>query len=170
MQGSTPDRRISFFPLKSDVMALAVSPDDSAALRMQEPASEGTPEMPGAPMWMSVPANLLQSGDLPEHARPFAHSMERAESVMISFVPDRQHLAAKLDVRCRNGQDAAELASQLSRATELLRQMLEREHQKPDPAGFSGILTAGTFHSEGSRVYGYWPIEPAFLDALFAGS
>jgi hypothetical protein len=35
MTGSTPERRISFFPVRSNLMALAVSPDESAALRLR---------------------------------------------------------------------------------------------------------------------------------------
>ena len=34
MTGSAPERLISFFPLRVNLMALAVSQDDSAALRM----------------------------------------------------------------------------------------------------------------------------------------
>ena len=48
--------------------------------------------------------------------------------------------------------------------------MMERDHQRPDPAGLSGVLTAGSFRSDGVRVFGYWPIEPAFLDNILAAS
>jgi hypothetical protein len=174
MQGSTPDRRISFVPVQTNLMALAVSADDSAALRMQESAPGPVPDMPpgvlAAPVWMSVPAALLQSGDLPESARPFARSMAQAEAVFLSFAPDGQRLAAKLEVHCRSGQVASDLASELSRTTALLRQMMERDHQKADPAGLGGVLTRGTFRSDGARVLGDWPIEPAFLDTIFGGS
>ena len=34
VQGSTPERRISFLPLRNDVMALAVGTDDMAATRL----------------------------------------------------------------------------------------------------------------------------------------
>jgi hypothetical protein len=174
MQGSTPDRRISFVPIQTNLMALAVSADDSAALRMQESAPGPVPDMPSgvlaAPVWLSVPATLLQSGDLPEGARPFARSMAQAQAVFLSFAPDGPRLAAKLEVHCRSGQDASALASQLSRTTELLRQMMARDHQKADPAGLSGVLTRGTFRSEGARVFGDWPIEPAFMDSIFGGS
>ncbi|MGD0348685.1 MAG: hypothetical protein ABSA85_18145, partial [Terracidiphilus sp.] len=35
MSGSTPERKISFFPLRPNLMGLAVSPDDSAAIDLQ---------------------------------------------------------------------------------------------------------------------------------------
>jgi hypothetical protein len=46
--------------------------------------------------------------------------------------------------------------------------MIEREHQKPNPVDLSGVLTSGTFRSEGRRVAGTWPIERAFIENLFA--
>jgi hypothetical protein len=170
MQGSTPQRRISFFPLQSRLMALAVSEDESAALRMQDLAAGPEPEVPDAPVWMTVPASLLKSGEgLPAGTRPFARSLESAESVVISFVPDGKRLAAKLNVRCRNSQDAAELVSQLSRITNLLREMIQRENQKPNPADLSGVLTSGSFRHDGVRVFGYWPIERSFVENMLGG-
>ncbi|PWU03842.1 MAG: hypothetical protein C5B51_18130 [Terriglobia bacterium] len=166
MQGSTPQRRISFFPLQSKLMALAVSEDESAALRMQELASGPDPELPSAPVWMSVPPSVLESNDLPAGTRPFARSMERAESVLISFAPEGKRLAATLNVRCRTAQDAADLVSQLSRTTALLRQMIERENHKPNPGDLSGVLTSGAFRNDGVRVFGYWPIERSFIENL----
>jgi hypothetical protein len=174
VQGSTPERRISFFPLEPNLMALAVSPDESAVVRLRDAAPGPAPEIPAgllhSPAWMSIPASLLRSGDLPEGARPFARSMDRAESVFLSFAPEGKRLAARLDVRCRTNGDAASLAIQLSRTTALLREMMGRERQTPDPAGLSGVLTAGSFHSEGSHVFGHWPIELEFVDKILAGS
>ena len=76
MQGSVADRHISFFPLQSNLMALAISPDDSAAVRMQEAVEGSIPEIPDAPVWFSIPPELLHSSDLPEGAQPFARSLE----------------------------------------------------------------------------------------------
>jgi hypothetical protein len=174
VEGSTPERRISFFPLQTNLMALAVSADESAAVRLRDAAPGPVPEIPAgllkAPAWMSIPAALLRSSDLPEGARPFTRSMDQAESVVLSFVPEGRRITARLDVRCRTSGDAATLASQLSQTTALLRQTMARDRQGADPAGLSGVLTAGTFRSDGPRVLGYWPIEPAFLNNILAGS
>jgi len=61
MQGSAPDRRISFFAVQSSLMALAVSEDESAALRMQNTAAGPAAEVPNAPVWIAVPSSVLQS-------------------------------------------------------------------------------------------------------------
>ncbi len=170
VQGSTPERRISFFPLQSQLMALAVSEDDSAALRLQQAAGGPDTELPEAPVWMELPVSLLKSGEgLPPGTRSFARTLENAESVTLSFVPEGQRLAAKLNVRCRSSQDASDLAAQLSRVTALLRQMIEREHHKPNAADLSGVLTSGSFRNEGARVFGYWPIERAFVENMLGG-
>jgi hypothetical protein len=170
MQGSTADRRISFFPVQSDLMALAVSPDDSAALRMQGRSSAPPVDVPQAPVWMLFPGAALRTlNDLPAGTKPFARAMEHADSVTLAFVPEGQRLAAHLNVHCRSAQDATELVSQLSQTTDLLRKMITREHQTPNPADFSGVLTSGTFRSEGTRVVGYWPIERAFVVNMLGG-
>ena len=165
MEGSAPERRISFFPVLSNLMALAVSQDESAALRMTTQVSAANRELPGAPVWLSIPPSTLKSGEnLPAGTGMFARGMEQAESVTLAFAPEGARIAARLDVRCRNEQDAADAAARLAKATALLREMIEREHQTPNPADLSGVLTAGAFRAEGRRVLGYWPIERAFID------
>jgi hypothetical protein len=171
MIGSTVERRISFFPVRSNLMALAVSPDESAALRLNSVVSGPDPQVPVAPVWLSIPTSVLKSSDsLPTSTRMFASSMERAETVTLAFAPEGDRLAARLNVRCRNEQEAADLASQLTRTTSLLREMMEREHQKPNPADLSGVLTSGAFRNEGRRVLGYWPIERVFVQNVLGGS
>jgi hypothetical protein len=170
MTGSAPERRISFFPVRSNLMALAVSPDESAALRLNNAVSGPDPQIPAAPVWLSIPSSMLKSGDsLPAGTRMFASGMERAETVTLAFAPEGRGLAARLEVRCRDDQAAGDLASQLTRTTSLLREMMERERRKPDPADLSGVLTSGAFRNEGRRVLGYWPIERAFVQSVLGG-
>jgi len=168
MQGSVADRHISFFPLQSNLMALAISPDDSAAVRMQEAVEGSIPEIPDAPVWFSIPPELLHSSDLPEGAQPFARSLENADSVVLSLAPEGKQVAARMNVRCRTNKDATELTSELSKATALLRTVIEREHRTPNPTDLSGVLASGAFLSADSRVMGYWRIEQAFFENLLS--
>ncbi len=170
MTGSTSDRRISFFPIQSGLMALAVSQDDSAALRMNTPSPTHLPEVPNAPVWISIPASILRSKEeLPAGTQMFAEGMEHAESVTIAFTPDGDRLSANLSILCQTEADAAGLASQLVRTTMLLRDLIAREHQRPNSADLSGVLTAGSFRSKGRRVLGYWPVDRAFIENLLSG-
>jgi hypothetical protein len=170
MTGSTPERRISFFPLRSGVMAMAVSTDDFAVQRLATPGSGPDPEVPHAPLWLSIPPSVLKSGEsLPEGTRMFAHSMDRADSVSLELAPEGNRLAMRLNVLCRTGEDAAQVASELARITALLRELIQREHQTPNSGDLSGVLTSGSFKAEGKRVSGYWPIERKFVENMLTG-
>jgi len=168
--GSTAERRISFFPLQPNLMALAVSQDESAALRMNDVASGPDPETPNAPIWLSLPQSALRSrGNLPSGTQMFARVLEKAQGATLWVAPDGKEFAALLNARCASVNDAVEVASDLTKATMLMRRMIESEHQTPNPADFSGPLTAGTFHNEGSRVVGKWPIQRVLVENLFSG-
>jgi hypothetical protein len=170
MPGSMPEKRISFFPLQSDIMAMAVSDDDAAALRMNDVDGRPDAEIPNAPIWLSIPPSVVKSGQsLPPGTQMFARSLERARTVTLFIAQEGDHFAAKLNVRCATDSDATALAAELNKTTGLLREMIAREHQKPNPADLSGFLTSGAFRSEGTRASGYWRIERALIENLLGG-
>ena len=169
MRGSGPQRQISFFELQAGVMGLAVSPEGLAARRLQQEPSGSNPEIPGDPVWLSVPTSFLRSGQLPEGTHMFARSIERAERVTLALSAAGSQLTARLDVRCHTGQEAEDIASQLTQATIKLREMIQREHQTPNPADLSGVLSSGSFRSEGRRVIGSWPIDRRFVENVLGG-
>jgi hypothetical protein len=107
MDGSTPERRISFFPLQTNLMAMAASPDGWAANWMNEPARNARQlQIPIRPVWLSIPsATLKKSGQLPEGTRLFAKAMEDAENVILALGPQGQSFEANLEVTCRSSRD-----------------------------------------------------------------
>jgi hypothetical protein len=170
MVGSTPDRRISFFPVQSNLMALAVSPQEDAAHRMSDIDPRPDQEVPNAPIWISIPPAIVSSGQsLPAGTQMFARSLKRAQAVTLAIVPESGRFAAKLNVRCGSDSDANDLAAELNKTTALLRELITKEHQTPNPADLSGFLTSGAFRSQGSRVNGYWPMERALIENLLGG-
>ena len=171
MSGSTPERKISFFPLRPNLMGLAVGPDESAAVDLQSTAARRRAlELPNAPVWVSIPPALLKTGnDMPPGTRMFAHTMEDADDVSIAMAPSGNRFEARLIVRCRSERQAAELAAQLGAITAMLREMIAREHQTPNPRDLSGVLTSGTFNNLGTRVLGSWPLEKGFVEGLLGG-
>jgi hypothetical protein len=171
MSGSTPERKISFFPLRPDLMGLAVSADDSAATDLQAKASRRRVlGVPDAPVWVSIPPAVLKNGaDLPAGTRMFARSMENAQDISIAMAAAGGRFEARLSVQCQSEQKAAELAAELQRITAMLRDMITREKQTPNPQDLSGVLTAGSFSHAGPRVTGSWPVERGFLERLVGG-
>jgi hypothetical protein len=170
MAGSSSEKRISFFPMQTNLMAMAVSDDDVAALRMNTVDPRRDAEIPNAPIWLSIPPSVVKSGQsLPPGTQMFARSLERAQAVTLAVVPEGDGFAAKLKVRCASAADATALAADLSKTTGLLREMIEREHQKPNPADLSGFLTSGAFRSEGVQVSGYWPMSRTLIENLLGG-
>jgi hypothetical protein len=175
MPGSTPQRRISFFPVQSNLMALAVSGDSIAATRLADTQAAALAvqslDPPRDPVWLSIPVDSLKTTDrLPPGTRLFATALASADKILLSLGPQGQQLEAKLAVTCRTSADAAALAAQLQRVTALLREMIAHENQKPDPKDLSGVLTAGVFQQAGRRVTGRWPLPPAFLESLAGGA
>jgi hypothetical protein len=166
MTGSAPERRISFFPVRSGLMALAVSQDDSAAVRLE--AESGPPiDVPAAPVWLMAPGSLLSSGEaLPADAREFARALGGAELLTLAIAPNGARLAATLEIRCRAAADASNIAGQLARTTTTLRDSIARSGHAPNPAELGGVLAAGEFRVEGVRAIGRWPIERVFLESV----
>ena len=168
MPGSTVERNISFYPLKSDVLALAISTDPRAVSSI----GTGKPQMPVPldPFWISVPAALFNRPEaFPAGTRAFLSPLAHAEKVTFAAGPQGNRLRLRLEVACATPEAAAELVKQFSGMTGLLKSMIEREHMTPNPRDLSGVLVAGTFEQQKSTVIGTWPVERGFVEALASG-
>ncbi len=167
MPGSTLDRNISFFPLRSDIMALAVSPDEWAAANMQQEAGPVSMAIPAKPVWLYVPGSRLQNPErLPSGTQLFAKAMQAAENVLFTMGPQGDRLEVAMEVSCRSPHDAEVLQNQLEGITSVLKAIIASEKQKPNPQDLSGVLTAGAFSRQDKRVIGRWPLDRAFLESL----
>ena len=169
MRGSSVERNISFFPLKADVLALAVSSQPKAVVDISAKQWKGAPAV-SEPVWMSVPAPVFASLDtFPSGTRSFFSPLARAQKVTFAAGPKGDRLALRLEVTCATPEAAAELVQQLAGTTDLLKKMIERDHLAPNPRDWSGLLVAGTFQQRQSQVIGTWPIERSFVEALASG-
>jgi hypothetical protein len=171
MPSSQPGRSISFFPLRAAVLALAVSRDEWAATeiadrKMPAPLPIGANQ----PVWISVPgARLRDLNDPLPGTRSFISALSTADHMMFSIGPEADRLAVHADVTCANPQAATALATQLTETTELLRKMLAREKQTPNPSDLSSMLANGAFKAEDRRVSARWPMERALIESLAGG-
>lgn len=169
--GSQPNRRISFYLFKRDVLAMAVGPDDFGAYQVTSGSAKVTPVTPNDPVWALIPAAALQSADtLPTAAKAFVPALKGADQIVFSLgANSAQQLQLALHVTCKDSADASALAAQLETITKELRELVAHQRKKPDPADLSALLVAGNFRHEDRQVYGTWPIPRAFVDAV-AGS
>ncbi|MDQ6705877.1 MAG: hypothetical protein M3Z85_07920 [Acidobacteriota bacterium] len=161
MTGSTATRRISFVPLRQDLMALAVSGDDLAASRLKEPGPRRAIQVPSQPVWLSIPSSALKTGSkLPAGTRLFTSAMAGAEDVTLTLGPQGQSFDARLEASCHSQADAASLAAQLEKVTAML--------QGP-PGDLRGILSSGAFRQQGQTVFGRWTVRKDFIENLAGG-
>ncbi|HEX4592719.1 MAG TPA: hypothetical protein VH157_00520 [Bryobacteraceae bacterium] len=168
---SRPTRRISFYPLKPNIMGLAISTDDFAAYSVNRKSGKAVLATPDQPLWMLVPAAALKDTDaLPAGTKPYASALRNAEQIVFTVGPDSGHLQLSLQVTCRDEAAASKMLVDFQNTTDTLRKWIEREHQQPNPADLSGLLVAGTFRRDDRRVYGQWPVARALVDSLAAES
>ena len=171
LDGSQPDRRISFFPLRRDLMALAVSPDPLAAHQIRKGVLEKEAAFPKDPSWLMIPAAALQSSSLvPDRARPFVSTLRGARQILFTVDAAGKNLKLSAYVRCDDSSAASELGMGLVSAQASLRDLLQRQHVQPGRADVAGILLAGTIRQEENRVVGQWPVPQEFLTAVVSGN
>ncbi len=172
MPASQPGRRISFYPIHPDLMAMAVSKDDFAAYQIMLKSGKLAVPPFSQPVWMLVPASALRNLDsLPPGTRPFASALlEGTNEIVFTIGQDGDRLALSLNVLCRDAQTASTLLESFEKTTATLRKWIEREHQQPNAADWSGLLVAGSFRRENERVFGQWPLSRAFVAAQFSDS
>jgi hypothetical protein len=173
MPASQPGRFISFYLLRSNVMALAVSPDRHGVDVISPP--QGDPVFRSSdPVVISAPGSAFEkTGVLPAGAQAFLSPLSKARRVNFyagSAAGDKTKLALRLDAECASAEAAQELARQLQSTTQLLKNMLAREKMKPSPEDLSGLLVSGAFVATDVHVAGSWPLERKFVDGLLSGA
>jgi hypothetical protein len=170
MTASTPDRHISFYPVKSDIMALAVSKQERGVDAIAPSKWSKAPRLPAEPVWISVPSAMFADSDnLPSETHSLLAPLAQTQEVTFAVGPKDQHLQVRLEVACSTPQAAAALTNELTSTTGLLKRMMEREHRTPNSRDLSGILVAGSFQQQDRIVTGTWPIERDFVEALANG-
>jgi hypothetical protein len=169
MPGSTPERRISFLPLRDDIMALAVSTDDLAANRLTKPGNPITSALPAAPVWLLVPgAALRDSSAFPPNLSLMLSALTNADRLVVTITLSGAALAAKMEATCRSKDDARVLASQLRTMTAKLKTALEQNKQAQTDE-LAQMLVGGTFADNGARVDGQWPFDKGLIASLTSG-
>lgn len=172
MPASQPGRTISYYPLRAGVLAWAVSRDPRAANTIAPGGWKDPPKVPTAAVWISAPPFVFANPDtLPTGTRSFLSPLAQARGTTFTLGPGPapQTFELKMVVESNTPEDAAALATQLSKVTDLLKKMLDRDNMKPNPADLSGVLVAGHFEARQTLVTGQWAIDRGFLESLTSG-
>ncbi|MBV8073214.1 MAG: hypothetical protein JO270_25175 [Acidobacteriaceae bacterium] len=168
---STPGRWACFRRLTPDVLVLAVGENREALTKFRWVLS-GSPETPAsAPVWVRVaPAVFRNPAALPAPLRLFDAAVQQAESVVISLrAAETGSTAAfniQLDATFPSAADAQAAGKQLQLNTNMLKLAALRDQGRPETGDLTGLLTAGTFESSQTHVYGKWPVSQQVLRAL----
>jgi hypothetical protein len=172
VSGSQPNRRISFYPLQSNLMAMAIGPDDFAAYQITRHTGQPALAPRNQPVWARVPAVALKNADsLPDGAKPYVSALQQnTEQIVFSVGPEADHLQLALQVTCKDTTAASALLVNFEGATSTLRKWIAQQHPQPGPSDLTGFLVAGTFRRDQRQVYGQWPIPKAFVDAIAGAS
>ena len=169
IQGSKPERHISFLPLRDDAIALAVSTNDLAAAQLTKTGPPIKTAIPSAPVWISVPgAELRRQDALPPEMHFMLSALTSADRIVITLGPAGAGIEAHMDATCRTQEDARILASQLRSTTALLKETFARDKKVADDE-FAALLTGGRFDQTDRQVTGRWPVGKTLLDSLTAG-
>jgi len=170
MPASTPDRHISFYPLKYDVLALAVTRQDRSVTMIGPGQSSNPPQLSPEPVWISMPSFAFSDvNNFPAGTHAFLSPLAQAQNIVFAIGPEGNRLQIRLDAACANPESAAALAAQMTATTAYLKKMLERDHMTPNAGDLSGVLVAGAFQQKDQRVVGTWPVERSFVEALATG-
>jgi hypothetical protein len=169
VQGSTPDRHISFLPLRDDAIALAVGTNDLAVSALTTPGAPVTTVLPSAPVWLSIPGTELRKPNtFPPDLRMMLSALQTVDRVTLTIGPAGSGLEARLETICRTAGDAGVLTSQLRITTANLKDAVSRDKAAQHDE-LATTLSTGSFDQSDRRVVGRWPIRKGLLESLTDG-
>ncbi len=172
LNGNSPGNWISLVRIQPNVMGIAVGKEKSLSRQIHVGQQAMTDSLPGEPVWVKVAPHLLRNpSSVPVGLRIFLISLQPANSVVIALGPAPASAVdaafeIKLGAQCRSSSTADTVRKQLEIDTRMLKLELTHEHQQPNPADLTGLLTSGTFDTSGKEVRGYWPVRKELLKAL----
>jgi hypothetical protein len=170
LPGSALERNISFYPLRTDVLALAVSSDTNGVSMISPSQAQKALVIPAEPVWISAPTSALaRQGALPAGVQSLLGPLGRAEKVTVAAGPQGASAQLRLVVLCKSPQDAEAVKGELSSATEALRNAALGAPRAPGQPDWAAMLRAGAFSRAGLEVSGAWPLDRSFLEALASG-
>ena len=134
LPASKQNQWISFFPVQKTLMAIAVSPDPTAAYMLLP--RRGTPDIqvPSYPVWISLPRRVITgSTSLPPAAQLLVSALSGASSVVLgieggnSGSGDRSKLSLRLDAKCDSAAEATNVEARLQDLTRMANSLASKQ-------------------------------------------
>ena len=177
LPASQAHRWISFMPLRSNLMGLAISDNQQAVYSIGPIGSAKEMQVPSDPVWVAIPhAILARPHTLPPIAAALAGAVSNAEMLTLSLANpaaqtgigglDQAAFVVHMEARFDSGTKAVDMESQLIRATDLVKTMVETRQAPAGPTDLAGILIRGTFQNGNGLVTGNWPVSREFVNSL----
>lgn len=154
LQGSAPQRQISWTPLRRHVLGLAVSPDPMAATLVVGNATPPTFPLPAGAAWAHIPGSALRPGaGLPPGLSALLSALEGAQYAQFTASASEVTLVAP----CGSREKATALAARLAETADTLRKLLAQEKSTPNP--LATTLVGGVFKADALTLRGRWPLK-----------
>ena len=169
MQGSTPERHISFLPLRDDVLGLAVSTSDLAAATLSHAGESLGTSLPSDPVWISLPGSeISRQNALPDGLRFMLSALRSTDRILFTAGPAPSGIEARFETTCKTPDDAKVLASQLRVATSTLKEVFMGDGQTREDE-LAAAIASGSFEQTDRKVNGHWPLKKSLIALLTQG-
>lgn len=167
LQGSSPERQISWMPTGHRLLGLAVSPDPLAAALLAGPAQPLRANIPASPLWLELPGDALRpTGGLPESGALLLNSIAGAQNARFTAVPAASAFEVHLEASFESAAQASSSLERLQQNTATIKQLLEKASGSRDSYVLASILAAGAFRTDGKTVRAAWPVSSRLLESL----
>ena len=164
-------RWLSFFPIRSNVMAMAASPDTNAAYSLLP--RRGAPGFiaPGYPAWVQVPKRVIDNPDaLPAALQVFVRSLAPASEVTFGIERAADHpengFRVRMMAQYSSERDAQNVSEHLTRLTKLLGSLAGKGRQDTPDQGVHELLASTAFVAGNRQVKGQCHLSRSFLDSV----
>ena len=173
-----PYRKISFYMLSSEVLAIAISDSPQGAAMVATPSAKSVIAVPAAALWISAPGTDFKDlKNLPAGTQSFLTPLASAREASFSVQaagpansgPPGSTFEIRMDVACVSPDAAAALGHVFSSTTDVLRRLLVGQRAAPKRTDLTAVLVSGRFETHESSVTGFWPIDRRVIESLASG-
>ncbi len=167
MPSGTRNRRVSFFPERSSVLALAAGTDEWQASMLYDEREWKRQSPPKAPVWAYLSPRFFVANFDPGSAGALsAEFLKGGKEAWLAAQARDMALELRLEVSCQNPAAAAAMRDRFQTMSAEIHHQIAREVK---PANLAEVLAAGQFSATGSTMTGIWRLEPALLELLRGG-